>query len=120
MRGSSEAPFLSGFSPRGYIGYMKTARIGELKNNLSHYVEYVRDGGTVLVLDRDNPVAQIVPLPQATPCSTEDEEHLARLESRGFIRRGTGGFPAQLDRRKPPRVRGSVLQDLLAERESGW
>ena len=99
---------------------MKTAKISELKNHLARYVAYARDGGTVLVLDRDNLVAQIVPPPQPTPFSTEDEEHLARLEHQGLIRRGTGGFPDQLDQRKPPRVRGSVLQDLLAERESGW
>jgi antitoxin (DNA-binding transcriptional repressor) of toxin-antitoxin stability system len=99
---------------------MKTAKIAELKNNLSRYVEYVRSGGTVLVFDRDNPVAQIIPLQQSTLRSPEDEEHLARLERRGLIRRGTGGFPDRLGRRKPPRVRGSVLQDLLTERESGW
>ena len=99
---------------------MKTAKIAELKNNLSRYVEYVRGGGTVLVFDRDDPVAQIIPLPQATLRSPEDEGHLARLERRGLIRRGTGSFPDRLGRRKPPRARGSVLRDLLAERESGW
>ena len=41
---------------------MKKARIAELKNNLSRYLEHVRGGGSVLVLDRDRPVARIVPL----------------------------------------------------------
>jgi hypothetical protein len=45
---------------------------------------------------------------------------LLRLERRGLIRRGSGGLPEWLGRRKPPRLRGSVLQDLLKEREAGW
>lgn len=100
---------------------MKAVKIAELKNNLSRYVEYVRSGGTVLVFDRNDPVAQIIPLQRAEEHrATEDEERLARLERRGLIRRGTGGVPHRLGRRKLPRVRGSVLQDLLSERESGW
>jgi prevent-host-death family protein len=101
---------------------MKTVKIAELKNNLSRYVEYVRGGGTVLVFDRNDPVAQIIPLQRAEERrATEDEERLTRLERRGLIRRGgAGGVPHRLGRRKLPRVRGSVLQDLLSERESGW
>jgi hypothetical protein len=45
---------------------------------------------------------------------------LLRLERQGLIRRGTGGLPAWLKRRRARRVRGSVLKDLLRERESGW
>ena len=98
---------------------MKKARIAELKNNLSRYLEHVRGGGTVLVLDRNDPVAQIVPLPHASRTTGGDEARLARLERRGFIRRGRGGLPDWLGRRRPPRLRGSVLRDLLAEREEG-
>jgi antitoxin (DNA-binding transcriptional repressor) of toxin-antitoxin stability system len=73
----------------------------------------------VLVLDRDQPVARLVPLtrPAGTPRSAD--ERLLRLERQGLIRRGTGGRPAWLSRR-PHRVRGSVVRDLLEERESGW
>jgi antitoxin (DNA-binding transcriptional repressor) of toxin-antitoxin stability system len=45
-----------------------------------------------MVLDRDAPVAQIVPLPKAAITSKGDEARLARLERRGLIRRGKGGF----------------------------
>jgi prevent-host-death family protein len=41
---------------------VKSAKIAELKNNLSRYLDYVKAGGAVMVLDRDRPVAQIVPL----------------------------------------------------------
>ena len=99
---------------------MKKARIAELKNNLSRYLEHVKGGGSVLVLDRDQPVAQIVPLESTVRGSGATEERLVRLERRGLIRRGTGGLPDWLGRRKPPRLRGSVLKDLLDERDGGW
>ncbi len=40
---------------------VKQVRIGELKAHLSAYLRAVRRGETVTVLDRDTPVAQIVP-----------------------------------------------------------
>lgn len=98
---------------------MKRARIAQLKDHLSRYLEHVRAGGTVVVLDRDQPVAQIVPLAAAPP-GRADGDRLARLERRGLIRRGRGGLPEWLGRRRPPRFRGSVLKDLLAERARGW
>ena len=99
---------------------MKKARIAELKNNLSRYLEHVKGGGSVLVLDRDQPVAQIVPLQPTARGSGAGEDRLVRLERRGLIRRGTGGLPDWVGRRKPPRLRGSVLKDLLDERAGGW
>ena len=71
----------------------------------------------MLVLDRDRPVARIV-APLAAVEATDDR--LARLERRGLVRVGTGGLPEGLGRRKPARLRGSVLRDLLAERRRGW
>jgi prevent-host-death family protein len=41
---------------------MKKVRIAELKSRLSEYIRAVRNGETVAVLDRDTPVAQIVPV----------------------------------------------------------
>jgi len=98
---------------------MRKARIAELKNNLSRYIKYVRAGGSVLVLDRDEPVAQLVPLPKKSHAGTDDQR-LDALERQGLIRRGTGGLPEWLGRRKPGKIQGSVLKELLDERESGW
>ena len=100
---------------------MKSAKIADLKNNLSRYLEHVKTGGSVMVLNRDRPVAQIVPLSRAPGRRAgHDGARLARLERQGVIRRGTRGLPDRLGRRRPPRLRGSVLRDLLAERRSGW
>jgi prevent-host-death family protein len=98
---------------------MKKAKIAELKNNLSRYLDHVRGGGSVLVLDREHPVAQIVPLREGERASRGADGRLARLERRGLIRRGKGGLPSWLGRR-PVKVRGGVLKDLLEERKGGW
>ena len=98
---------------------MKTARIAELKNNLSRYLEHVRAGGSILVLDRDHPVARLVPLKAASRAGADDAGRLARLERKGLARRGTGGLPAWLDRPRP-RLKRSLLKDVLTERRSGW
>jgi prevent-host-death family protein len=100
---------------------VKSAKIAELKNNLSRYLDHVKAGGSVIVLERDRPVAQIVPLSgRGGRRKGRDVARLARLERQGVIRRGTGGCPDWLGRRRPPRLRGSVLRDLFAERARGW
>ena len=96
---------------------MKRANIGELRNNLSKYLEHVRGGGEVIVLDRHRPVARIV---GTLAGSQPADERLARLERRGLVRVGTGGLPDWLGRRRPVRVQGSVLRDLFDERRRGW
>lgn len=41
---------------------MRAVRIAELKARLSEYLRAVRRGETIAVLDRDTPVAQLVPV----------------------------------------------------------
>ena len=40
---------------------MKTVNIGELKNQLSGYLQYVKAGEEVVIRDRSVPVARILP-----------------------------------------------------------
>ena len=108
---------------------MKQAKIGYLKNHLSKYVDHVREGGEVVIYDRDTAVARMVPL---APSRTggADQDRLARLERRGLIRRGQEPARAITSRgTRPPAgvppkgralatVPGSVLGDLLDERGS--
>ena len=96
---------------------MKKAKIGELRDNLSRYLEHVRGGGEVpRSLDRERPVARIVAVAAGR---SADDGRLARLERRGLVRAGTGGLPVWFGRRKPLRVKGSVLRDLLTARHEG-
>jgi antitoxin (DNA-binding transcriptional repressor) of toxin-antitoxin stability system len=103
-----------------YTGGMKYAKIGELRDGLSRYLDQVRDGGEILVLDRDRPVARIVPAGPMSSAPAADSERLLDLERRGLVRRGKGRYPEVLKHGKPAAVRGSVLSDLRAERETGW
>lgn len=45
---------------------MKSVRIAELKDRLSEHLRSVEHGAKVLVLDRDRPIAQIVPVTPST------------------------------------------------------
>jgi len=99
---------------------MKYAKIGQLRDGLSRYLDQVREGSEILVLDRDRPVARIVPAGGPSPAPGGDGERLLDLERRGLLRRGKGRYPVVLKRGRPVKVRGSVLADLRSERESGW
>ena len=44
---------------------MRTVNIGDLKNQLSAYLQYVRNGEEVVVRDRNLPVARILPVENA-------------------------------------------------------
>jgi antitoxin (DNA-binding transcriptional repressor) of toxin-antitoxin stability system len=49
-----------------YLQVMKTVGVAELKSHLSEHLRAVRRGHSLIVLDRDTPIAQIV------PCSNGD------------------------------------------------
>ena len=46
----------------GHNSRMKEVRIAELKARLSEYLRAVRGGETISVLDRETPIAHIVPV----------------------------------------------------------
>lgn len=91
-----------------------------MKNAFSRYLDHVREGGEVLVFDRDRPIARLVPVSHPSRLAAgPDEARMASLERRGLVRQGSrtagsGSLP------RPIRLRGSLLRDLLAERETGW
>jgi antitoxin (DNA-binding transcriptional repressor) of toxin-antitoxin stability system len=55
-------------------GCMKTVNIGTLRNKLSAYLRYVRDGEEIIVRDRDVVVARILPI--SAPSEEDEEAHL--------------------------------------------
>lgn len=95
---------------------MKEAKISEVKNQLSRYLALVRRGEVVRILDRDVPVAQIVPITSATPGRSVGTEALAELERKGLVRRGSGKVPREILDRNPPGRASGVLRALLEER----
>ncbi|MCI0586768.1 MAG: type II toxin-antitoxin system Phd/YefM family antitoxin [Planctomycetes bacterium] len=101
---------------------MKRVKVSELRSALSRYLDHVRAGGTVIVLDRGRPIAEIRPIPdRASGGGGPDEEWLADLERQGLIRRGTGrlppGFVEKLLKRGPLVPGARLGESILEERE---
>lgn len=88
---------------------MKTVGISELKSKLSAYLAGLESGEEILVTERGQPIARIVPIDvAATP------EDLLELAREGIVR-----LPRHEAVRPRPRVkdpRGRLLAALLEER----
>lgn len=51
---------------------MQTVNIAELKNNLSAYIDKVRNGEELIVKDRNRPVARLMPLTSGEDLDAEE------------------------------------------------
>ena len=96
---------------------MHEAKISQLKNHLSRYLALVRKGEAVRILDRDRPVAHIVPITEGTAGRPAGLEALAQMERKGLVRRGSGRIDREILDRDPPGKPCGVLEALLEERE---
>lgn len=90
---------------------MKSVNIAELKNRLSAYLNDVKAGEEILVRDRNQPVARIVPL---TRSRDEDEELLA-LASQGKLRLGEGSVQDSFWKMPAPRVPAAALRRVIEQ-----
>jgi prevent-host-death family protein len=93
---------------------MKKATVSQAKNHLSELLAAVKRGESVLILERDRPIARIVPLAAG---ELGDDARLAELERRGALRRAPGG---PLKKLPPPLEwpkRAGLSAALRAERE---
>jgi prevent-host-death family protein len=96
---------------------MERVTISQLKNSLSAYLKKVRAGQTVLILDRDEPIAV---LERVDNKSLADDERLSRLERAGLITRPKLSNPHDALRGyKPIKTRKSVVDALIEERREG-
>jgi prevent-host-death family protein len=84
---------------------MSKVGIADLKARLSEHLRKVRKGQTLVVLDRDTPVARIVPYAPESP--------LAPLEMRRATRK-----PGELRLPAPPSTPTDSLRLLLQDRAS--
>ncbi len=63
---------------------MISVKVRELKNRLSHYLQIARKGETVVVLDRNTPIAEI--RARAVGVSSEHtDRHIRELSSQGLL-----------------------------------
>lgn len=97
---------------------MKVANLTEVKDELSRFVEYARRGERVRILVRGRPVADLVPVGEQAEEPGEEwtRAELRLLERKGVIRRGVGGFPAELLKPGPAVKGGDAVGALLEER----
>jgi prevent-host-death family protein len=96
---------------------MTTVSVTEAKNNLSKLLKKVRHGQSVLILDRNVPVARLEPLP---PGSREsDQPKIADLVRMGLAKMGTGKLPKDFWTRPRPKFHASVVEAILEERREG-
>src|SRR4051812_48891970 len=100
---------------------VRTVKTGYAKNNLSRLIAHVKKGGRVVILDRETPVAELVPV-RPEPAPGTDEAVLASAERRGFYKprpREDGPIPEDLFEPGPRVKRGTVarmLRQLRADR----
>ena len=114
---------------------MEQATISQLKNSLSAYVRKVKLGESVLVMERDTPVARLVPADptgerllreeaasysESTSETESDEEMIDRLVREGRLIRGNGRSPIEIVRSMTPIKGANLLEALLAEREEEY
>ena len=82
---------------------MSTVRIADLKSRLSEHLRSVRNGRSLTILDRDTPIARIVPWRQ------DDAFLLLRLP------RPEAPKLPQVPLPSPLRLQGDLVQPLMAE-----
>ena len=88
---------------------MKSVNIAELKNRLSAYLSEVKSGEEILVRDRNNPIAKIVPIIRS---SGQDEELIA-LAAKGKLRMGEGEMDDSFWELPAPRISAAALRRSL-------
>jgi prevent-host-death family protein len=94
---------------------MRSVNIAELKNRLSTYITYAKAGETIVIRDRNTPVAQLVPF----AADVTDEER--DLVAAGIMRPPEKPWDIEaFDHLPMPQVDGNALtQAVLDERDEG-
>ncbi len=92
--------------------------ITRLKDQLSAYLKKVEAGQTVIVTDRNRPIAQLTPV----AAKVSDDERLARLVAQGIVTLPVGPRLDMKDflKRRPMIPNAGLLEALLEERREGW
>ena len=86
---------------------MIRATISETKNRLSSLLKKVKSGESILILDRDTPIARIEPI------QSQHEDQYTELIKSGLVRPAKEK-PFSLP--EPVKIKGGALKILLSER----
>lgn len=91
---------------------MEKASVSQLKDHLSAYLKKVRAGRSILIVDRDVPIATLERIQGA-----RHDDRLTRLEKAGILRRSERPLDVAALREPGPRVRQGVLEALIHDRD---
>lgn len=86
---------------------MKTVGIKDLKNRLSFYLREVKKGEKILITDRNQVIATILPVERG-----EEDSKLLSLVKEGFAS-WRGGRPAGSQR--PVKIEGKTVSEIVLE-----
>jgi len=95
---------------------MKRVNVAAMKSRLSQYLAYVRKGGAIRIYDRDQPVADLIPLDERHQGSRGALESVIDVHVRnGVVDRGSGRL------KLPRRIRSkkSIVEAIVQERREG-
>lgn len=95
---------------------MIQSTISHSKSAFSSLIDQVRAGESVMITDRDVPVAMLTPVGRMQYAGAEI---LADFERQGLVRRSAGGGKPVLDDLPPKTPLTGTLAALLAERSEG-
>jgi antitoxin (DNA-binding transcriptional repressor) of toxin-antitoxin stability system len=98
---------------------MTSANISYTRNHLSEMLARVKGGETILIVDRQQPVARLEPISGPT---THEQPWQADLVRRGLVRRARGHLDVKTFGALPlpaPREDCDILDALLTDREEG-
>lgn len=89
------------------------ANIAELKNNLSVYLKDVKNGGEVIVSERNVPFAKIVPFVETEEYETEEQ----KLVAEGILAPPTNGkpLPDSFWKEKRPNIPLNKILEIIRE-----
>ena len=94
---------------------MKSIAVSKIKASLSQYLKIIKAGEEVLITDRGEPVAKMVPIESG---DLKLPPHLMEMERNGLIRIGTGKIKKSFwTLPRPSDMKSSARKALLKERE---
>ncbi|HYM61315.1 MAG TPA: hypothetical protein VEZ11_10530 [Thermoanaerobaculia bacterium] len=106
---------------------MKSASVGELKENLDQLLELVQSGERIEITNGTDRVAYLEPArtteEQALPSAVDDsdktmDEIFDELVASGVLTRGTGELPSDFLTRPLPKLGFSLLEAILEDRQA--
>ena len=86
---------------------MISAGIRDLKNRLSYYLREVKKGEKILITERDQVIATILPVERG-----EEDSKLLSLVKEGFAT-WKGGKPT--GSRRPVKIKGKAVSEIILE-----